>query len=144
LGVSVDGVDMDIRPKFDPVYVDTFGGPVGVPFDEQQMLSDAMIHAQLVWYDEPVLAAIRPTTAASEGVMPSAGVLMGVNSFYYRLLIKSPIEGLVYNFPSVRLDRLPTKLGTRRTIWNISWYAIPFTGSVGTSAGAVLYNHVGT
>lgn len=144
LGVSTaDGVNIDVTEHTEEIFTDTFGP--SVPFDEQQMLEDAVIRAKLVWYDESVLVTIRGRAGASEGAMPAAGTLWGQSTHYFRTLIKSPIDALPWNFPSSRLrGALPFNRGVRRSEWGMEIYAIPYTGTQNSSAGAVLYNHVGT
>jgi hypothetical protein len=143
LGVSVDGVDISIREHTEPVHTDTFGP--SVPFDEQHFLQDAVISAQLVFYDEVVLAKIRNRMSGTDGVQGEAGALWGAGGKYFRLLILSPVEALPWNFPTARLmDAFEVKIGTRRSIWNLRFYAKPYTGVAGTSAGVPLYNRVTT
>jgi hypothetical protein len=142
LGVSVDGVDIAITDHTDPIYTDTFGPDV--PFDEQQFLADAVVSAQLVFYDELVLAKLRGRANAGDGQLGSAGQLWGAGGKYFRLLIASPTD-IPYNFLHARLQNaFSQKVGTRKTIWQVQFYCSPYTGSAGGTSGTVLYNQVTT
>jgi hypothetical protein len=145
LGVTVDGVEIELRDYTEPVFTDTYGPDV--PFDEQQFLEDALIRAQLVFYDDAQLALIRSRPASilgtAEGTVGNAGTLWGGNAtkLYFRLLVKSPTASLPYNFPNARLrNSASQKVGTRRTLWNLEFLALPYTGTAGAVSGAVLYN----
>lgn len=142
LGVSIDGIDMDITDHTEPIYTDTFGP--AVPFDEQHFLEDGTITCQLIFYDDAVLGQIRGRIN-SDGVMGQAGSLWGAGGFYFRLNVASPADGLPYNFPKVRpKDAMRQKVGTKRTVWNVTFYAIPYTGNPGPTTGSTLYNRAAT
>src|SRR3989442_12024508 len=96
LGVTVDGVEIELREYTEPVFTDT-NGP-DVPFDEQQFLEDALIRAQLVFYDDTVLGTLRSRASGTDGLVGAAGTLWGAGAGYFRLLILSPTGGLPYNF----------------------------------------------
>lgn len=140
LGVSEDGVDIEIEDMVEPVYTDTFGPKV--PFDEQGFLQVAHIRARLIFYDEAVLLKLRSLPAGgTDGTMSQAGALLGANSKYHRVLVLSPNAVLPWNFPTARIDgSRKVKVGTKRNAWDISWFAVPYTGTSGVTTAAVLYN----
>lgn len=145
LGVSEDGVDINIEDHVDPVMTDTFGPRV--PFDEQHFLETGTIQMRLIFYDEAILAKIRRPllNSAAEGTMVEAGTLYGAAGHYFRLLILSPQDSLPWNFLSARMERAKrVKIGTKRNAWDLSFFAIPYTGFAGTSVGGLLYNRVTT
>lgn len=140
LGVSVDGVDIDIEDHVDPIFTDTFGPKV--PFEEQSFLQSARINIRLVFYDEAILLKLRPQlVSGTEGTMSQAGSLFGASGKYFRLLILSPLDTLPWNFLYARCDRgKKVKIGTVKNVWDLNFFAIPYTGTVTSSSGAVLYN----
>jgi hypothetical protein len=139
LGVSVDGVEGTIEDHTKPIMTDTFGPDV--PFDEQQFLQTATVNAALVFYDDGVLGAIRGRASGTDGEVGQAGQLWGAGGLYFRLLITSPIGSLPYNFPHARMTgSWRHKEGTQKTIWNVSFFCVPYTGVAGSTSGAVLYN----
>ena len=139
LGVTVDGAEIELRDFTEPVFTDTFGPDV--PFDEQQFLEDALIRLQLVFYDDAVLGKVRSRASGTDGTIGNAGTLWGGGSKYFRLLIASPTDSLPFNFPTARVRNSAShKIGTRRTLWNIEFYAVPYSGAAGATTGGVLYN----
>lgn len=152
LGVSVDGVSIEFRDFTEPVFTDTFGPDV--PFDEQQMLQDAIIRAQLVWYDATVYSNIRSRPAVvnsgTAGTLGFAGELWGAGAMYFPLLVYPKVgaaslngyDNDPYNFPKARLlDAQPMKVGTRRTLLDVTFRALPYTGTAGSTLGAVLWSN---
>jgi hypothetical protein len=139
LGVSVDGVEVDVTPKFQAVKADT-GGP-DVPVTEQATGFDATLRMDVVLYDGAVLVTtLKQPGQTSEGLMEAMGYMMAPAD-YHRLFIAAPnADGGPYNFPTARLARRPIKLSTLRSIWRLEWYAFAYVGVALTSAGAVLYN----
>ena len=147
LGVSVDGVDIEIEDHVSPIYTDTNGGPEGrIPFDEMGYGQTANIRAQLVFYDETILAKLRPTfVGGSEGLQDVAGTLFGAGSKYFRLLVLSPTDGVPWNFLKARMTGSKrVKIGVRQSVWNLSFFALPYSGSSGSTASNVLYNRTTT
>lgn len=144
LAVSVNGVTMTFRPKFEDVILDTFG-PL-TAFDFQMFLADATIEIDAVWWDETVYEHnyTRTMGGATFGQMPAAGTLMGASGSLFRVLILSPTDGLPYNFPACKLNDWTMPVGTRRTIPRMTFHAIPYTGAIGSASGAVLFNRVTT
>jgi hypothetical protein len=145
LGVTVDGADIEIRDHTEPVFTDTAGPDM--PFDEQQFGETAIIKGQMIFYDDVVLAKHRGrpanVLAAAEGTIGNMGALWGAGGLYFRLLVLSPTDSVPWNFLTARLlDAAPSKHGTRRTLWDLTWFAIPFKGAAGLTAGTVLYNRV--
>lgn len=145
LGYSVNGVTIELERRTAPVMADTGGGEEGVPVDFQSMGRIARVRAQLVIYDEAVLAPLRKLAdETNEGELETIGYLLGANSKLNRLLITSPSEALPWNFPTGFLTGAQeVKIGTRRTAWDINWFAFAYIGA-GTSVGKVLYNRVTT
>ena len=140
LGVSVDGVDIAIENHAEPVYPATYGPRM--PFDEQYFGETARISFTLIFYDEAVLAPLRAISDnTTEGQIGTPGSLYGANSIYKRLLITSPVASRPYNFLKARpVDAQRGRVGTRRTTWDMTWFAIPYSGSAGDPDGTVLYN----
>lgn len=144
-GVSVNGVTMTFHPMTEKIFTDTFGPYV--QFDDQQFLETATIDIDFVFYDQAVWehCIVRTMAGAALGTMPAAGTLLGATGNYFRLLIMSPSDGLPHNFLSSKIiDGMVVPVGTRRTIPKVSLEAIPYTGSAGSSAGAVLFNRTTT
>lgn len=142
LGISVDGVELDWQYNYRPIQADT-GGP-DLPVTEQQFGMLCRISMDLVIYDEAVLAPLRQRpTAAAEGVLePMGRVMLPAN--YARLFIDSPIDALVWNFPTTRPEGGGVKIGTVKNVWRLQWMAFAYIGVALVSTGAVLYNRVTT
>ena len=107
------------------------------------------IECQLVFYDDTVLSTIRSRPAGAlanaEGTVGNAGTLWGGGGLYFRLLVLSPTDALPYNFLKARLrGSYPQKIGTRRTLWNLEFLALPYSGASGATANTVLYNRTTT
>jgi hypothetical protein len=141
LGYTVNGVDLEIRKHTFDVKADTGGGDDGGPVDIQVLGKEAIIRAELVSYDKAVLALIRKDAdETTEGLLASAGKLMGAGGYFYRLLLTSPVENEPWNFPTATLvDSYSVKLGTKRTVWNLTFRAIAYIGA-NASLNTVLYN----
>lgn len=141
LGVSQDGVSIGIRDHTSPVFTDSFGGPLGPPFDEQQFQQDAIIRMLLPFYDEAVLTKIRSRMGGTDGVQAASGALWGGGAKYFRLLVTSPVGALPWNFLTARLyESFEHKIGTKYTIWDLTFYAVPYTGVAGVTSANVLWN----
>lgn len=151
LGVSVDGIDINLDMGEEDVIVDTFGP--AVPFDVQYFLEQATVNMELVLYDLGILETILSRTGIHTfGVMSAAGTLFKQQSHMLRLLIKSTPtnQGVTgsepcWNFPfSYLRGNARQKVGTRRTIWTAEFRAIPGPVSQDSSDGVLLYNQVCT
>lgn len=123
LGVSLDGVSIAVVDHTIPIPTDDWGGPDGTPYDEMYLSTDATVRCTLVLYDSVVLASIRGRPNA-DGVLGTPGSLWRAGGGYYRLLIESPEAEEPWNFPAARLkDAAETKIGTRRSVWDLIWFA---------------------
>jgi hypothetical protein len=124
LGYSVNGVDLEIRKHTFDVKADTGGGDDGGPVDIQLLGKEAVIRAEL---------------------LASAGKLMGAGGYFYRLLLNAPIETTEpWNFPTATLvDSYSVRLGTKRTVWNLTFRAIAYIGA-GASLNTPLYTRATT
>lgn len=143
LGVSLDGVTITLHEHSDKIFTDTFGPDV--PFDEQYFLMDATVRATLIFYDDAVLGHIRSRQSGTDGTIGAAGTLWGGGSKYFRVLILSPTDSLPFNFPNARMEGgQPQKVGTKRTQWDVTFYAVPYSGASGSSSGTVLFNRTTT
>lgn len=143
LGVSVDGVDIEERDHTEPIFTDTFG-PM-VPFDEQSFLSSALIRVELVFYDEPVLAKVRGRISGVDGRYAKAGALWGAGSKYFRLLIDCQRDSFPRNYLNARLlDSYPVKVGTRKSVWHLTFFAKGHQAGAGETDATVLRNTVAT
>lgn len=148
LGHTINGVEIDVTPVVRPIYTDAAGGDDGIPATERKAGEIAVIHADLIVYDEAVLLKVRKgTETTTEGVMLGAGTILdnvavgstGVHG-YYRLLILSPDDSLPWNFLTARLLRKPVRISTKENVWRLAWQAIPYVGTANTEAAVVLYN----
>lgn len=138
LGVSLDGMEIDLVEFTSPVYTDERGGPEGPPVDEQNFGQIAVITGQLVKMDRAVLAKLRGRISTTDGTLGVAGILWGVGVKYFRLLITSADEP--WNFPTARLlGSTVHRIGTKRTVVNVRFQAIAFN-----SGGTLLYDRVAT
>lgn len=139
IGVSLDGVTITLRGQWDDVYTDTFGPKI--PFDRQYFLEDAIIRAEMIFYDQTILNKwLGRFKGATPGTMGQAGALMGANAYFQPLVITSPSDSLLWHFPSSYLvDQFEYKIGTRRTQVDLLFHALPYTGTSGVTTAAVLY-----
>lgn len=144
LGLTESPISISINVHHLDVMIQTFGGSQGVPGDVQQMLADATITMALVYFDPTVLdAALTKSIGGSNGTMPVAGQLMGVNSKFCNLSLSSPIGGKPWSFPSAYMTGTPITfpIGNERSVTVATWRAIPFKSDPSTAAGAILYQN---
>lgn len=143
LGLSNSQISITLNPRHLDIQVSTFGPDV--PPEIQAMLADATISMTLVNFDAAVLqACVRRSMACSaDGVMPSAGVLMGAASMFTSLNISSPVGQVPWTFPSAYLvaPAVDWPLGNERSIVSLNWRAIPFKLDPADAAGAILYTN---
>lgn len=140
LGISVDGVRVQIEDHVDPIMTDGTGPRV--PRDEQSFLQTANITIQLVYFVPATLTKLRALHPdLVEGVMPKSGVLYGQDNKYFRLLLNNELEP--YNFLKARTTGIKeTTLSVVKSVWNLSFFSIPYKATVGSTAGTVLYNRI--
>lgn len=141
LGVTVPmGVHIRIRHHNKPVYRDTEGREHEA--DAIQLLQTAIITAQLIFYDDAQLDYVRaPLAGGTGGTMAAAGTLIGAGSKYYRVLVLSPIDSHPWNFPTCRaLDAQEASFGIEESVWNVTWLAVAYSASTGSTANRVLWN----
>lgn len=146
-GISTDGVGIEIIDYVDPIHDDRAGPNVST--DEQRFGSEARITADLIWYDESIRAMLFAMAAngtkATEGTMGYAGVLFGLGSVYYQLVIQppsgtSPTSEDLWRFYYARLlDAQAVKLGTVRNVWRCIWKAVNYLGSATSLNASTLY-----
>ena len=144
LGLTESPISISINVHHLDVMMQTFGGSQGVPGEVQQMLADATITMALVYFDATVIdAALTKSIGGSNGVMPVAGQLMGLNSKFSVLNLSSPVGGKPWNFPSAYLTGTPLTfpIGNERSIAVMTWRAIPYRSDPSTAAGAILYTN---
>lgn len=153
LGLSVDGITINLNHQYDDIFVDSYGPKVR--FDRQIFLQDATFSFDLVYFDLAVLNKWRkdnPSGAgafgsATPGTMGAAGDLVIQNGYAARCLLRSsPINvGLdgnspCFNFPLCMLeDAEETKYGTIKTVWSLTFRAF-LNQQASTSVGSVLWN----
>jgi hypothetical protein len=148
-GMTVDGVNIEVINYVDPIHDDRAGPNVST--DEQRFGQEARISGNVVWYDEAIRAQLFAVadngTLTNEGAMGYAGVLFGLGTVYYNLVVQAPSgssptnEGL-WNFPYARLlDATAVKVGTVKNVWNCIWKAVNYLGTSQTLLGSVLYKH---
>lgn len=149
LGMSVDGVNVEVVRYVDPIHDDRAGPNVST--DEQRFGSEARITADVVWYDSTLLSQIFALadngTTSSEGTAGYAGVLFGLGGFYYNLVIQSPsgsspTNESLWNFKYTRLlDAQSVKVGTVKNVWRLIWKAVNYLGTATSLNNSVLYSH---
>jgi len=138
LGVSEDGVDIQMNEKLDVVPSDAAGGPAEL----QRFPSDANISFSLVAYDLAVLQTIRRINGQAEGVQGSPGRLVGSNGDSFRLVIASTDEIWRFLFCVPRGNQ-GFKLSSKYTAHRMSLYAWSFVpATANTAQGISLYDHV--
>ena len=166
LGLS--DAPIKVTPRFfhEPLNVDSWGARY-VPADYQVFIADVEISMTLIHVDRTVLQVCLALAAgnpliATEGFMAVAGTRLGNNTArfaatncYIGLNITSPIQGLPWRFLYAFLTGAQEfPLGTEKSIFNLSWKAIPYTNDPwggGTAqpstsaslgaAGAILWDH---
>lgn len=121
LGLTEDGADITVRYYDAPIMTDAGGG--SVPAELQDMGRDADISLRLPLYDDKVLRTILEKRAVLEGTDRAPGALIYQSGLGFRLVIDSPQEDPYrFLFCCIR-GASSTKLGTRRTLWNLTVYA---------------------
>lgn len=143
LGYTEDGADIEINNEFEPIMGDV-GGP-SKPQDLQDMGDDATIRLRLLSYDINVLNQIRTNwigEGSLEGTRGPAGFLMGSNNAAFRVVIASATDEPWRFFSCIARGLQGTKIGVRKTVWNLNLYAWAFIPATATSAsGIALYDH---
>lgn len=143
LGISEDGVGITLQQHDEPIMTDDAG--TRIPHDLQDMGEDALIDFRLVYYDLDVLRRIR-----RRRMLPGAGInqpARGVPIFTalggFRLAIQSDTDEPWRFFFCTTRGAQRARVGTRRTAWDMSVYAIPgYTDPNNKKAGRQLYDHV--
>lgn len=159
LGVSVDGVDIELQDHTERIDIDTLGGPAGPPGDEQAFPQTGLVHAQLIWWDQAVLRRVRSRVGGSsaaiaagtvaDGAQPASGTLHRGGGLYFRLLLTSNDEP--WNFLLARvLNNQAHRSGTRARPWDLNFYCVPFMntaigntyydGNSASASSAILFN----
>lgn len=147
LGYTEDGADIELNHEFEPIMGDV-GGP-SKPQDLADMGADASIRLRLLSYDLDVLDNIRGPMAAGfaggppEGSQGPAGALVGSNNNAFRLVIASATDEPWRFYNCVCRGAQSAKIGVRKTVWNLQFYAWTFIpAGAFTRAGLLLYDHV--
>lgn len=159
LGLSDADIDVDLEFMHEDIKVDAWGE---APPELQFFLAAANITMTLVHFDPVVLdvcIAESMAGAPAVGSTARAGALMGnglprfapggaFGNHFIGLNIASPVAGKPWRFYYAYLARNPVKypLGTKRTITQLNWRAIPYTvdpwnGGLGAT-GAVIWDNV--
>lgn len=140
LGISEDGVDIEVTPHDQPVMTDA-AGPA-LPADIQDMGEDATIRVALSAYDLDALAAIRRRgNSPAEGFSGNRGQLMGASGNFFQLLISSAHDEPWRFFCCILRGPRHVKPATRYSVQRLNFYAWALVGAGGSSAGAILYDH---
>lgn len=140
LGISENGVDIEITPHDKPVMTDA-AGPA-LPADIQDMGEDATIRMALSAYDLDALAAIRRRgNAKAEGVSGNRGRLMFANGHFVQLLISSETDEPWRFFTCILRGPRHVKPSTEYTVQRLNFYAWAAVGAGNSSFGAQLYDH---
>ena len=137
LGISEDGVDIVPTMQDDPIMSDA--GGARIPHDLQDMGEDAVISFRLVKYDLTVLKSLRARRGIGEGRQNQRGRVIFQNGLGFRITIASDDEPWRF-FSCTLRGAQRSKVGTRRTAWDISCYAIPQEIQA-LGAGWWLYDH---
>jgi len=137
-GVSVDGVEVEINTKYREVFVDT-NGPL-IPGDVQYFIQDAIIQADLIWFDWVVLNKWligAPGLNVPLGTQAAAGSLLVQQGLTKRLVVRATPQGLAgtagltgqescWNFLNCYLlEPAAIKVGTVCNPLRLRWRAIP-------------------
>lgn len=139
LGISEDGVDIIVTEYDEPIHTDKSGQHV--PDELQDFGMDALIRMKLVAYDLEVLRYVRSRRSfGAEGNSLTRGRLVFTQGMGLRVVIQSTSdEPWRFFFCTPRGPR-GGKVGTRKTVQDLSFYAIqrelPQLGS-----GFWLYDH---
>jgi hypothetical protein len=144
LGVSVDGVEIDIETVKKPVIIDTYGEN---EYDFQYFGQRATVKVTLVVFDQTVLNKLLNTlVGTTAGTFSPAGSLIVAGGFSTRLLVKSTPAGAgvtgsepCHNFPQVFLDTNASKFSTETTKPVLVFRAMP-SQQLSSTQGVVLYN----
>ena len=146
LGVSQEGIDLQIEEYEEPVRSDMAGPRMAA--DVQEMGMAATISCALVDYDDAVLTSLRnrcDRLAGQPGVLKGVGRLAGTSGDLFRVVLSSADKPWRFHFCKLRGAPQRTKLSAKVTIWQVTFSAIVFVPA-GTNnysdAPLYLYDHV--
>lgn len=141
LGISQDGVDVEVNNHDEPVMTDA-AGP-SLPADIQDTGQDAMIRFGLSAYDYDMLVKVRTRgNAAKEGQSGSRGLLLGASGATMGLVIASESDEPWRFFTTILRGPQHVKPSTRYSVQRLSFYAWALVGPSNNSYGKPLYDHV--
>lgn len=144
LGISEDGIGISLTQHDDPIMTDDGGSRI--PDELQDMGEDATIDFRLVYYDLNVLRKIRKKRigpALPEGQQRSRGSVIFNNDLGFRLVVQSDgDEPWRFFWCTLRNAPQRAKVGTKRTAWDMSIYAIPRRIEPNLARPRILYDHV--
>lgn len=140
LGYTRDGVRWSIRAETDGVLADN-GGPV-IPIDYQRFGVTARLSLPLMVYDQAVLNAMLLNQFGGVlGVEPQAGTMVALNGLTNRIVLLSPLDGLVWRFRHCIWMNSDKVLSTRAEPFTMDITCFPFAG-VDPLSGKILYDNV--
>lgn len=151
LGLSDSPIQVSVNMRHLDITVNAFGSEGGtVPPEIHSMLADCTISMSLVHIDRAVLdtAMAKSMGGTTAGTLAKAGTLMGANSKFMSLSIKSPDGAKPWRFPSAYLAAsFSIGLGVERSIHQLAWRALayqadPYGGGTGAQ-GAILWDYGG-
>lgn len=140
LGISEDGVDIEINSHDSPVMTDA-AGPA-LPADVQDMGEDANVRCGLSVYDYDALVALRKRgNAKAEGVAGSRGRLLGQNGHAFVLVIASETDEPWRFFTTILRGPRHVKPSTKYSVQRLNFYSWALVGPSNSANGVKLYDH---
>jgi hypothetical protein len=135
LGLSEDGVDIELVEHSHPVMTDAAGPQVPAAFLDAG--EEAIIRARLAVYDRAVLRTIRKRgNSNTEGVAGDRGVVLPL----FRLCCDSQFDE-PWRFLACKLEGAQrTRISTTNTVWALTFRAIQPVGAAFSATGTVLYD----
>ena len=130
IGISSDGVDVGIDPRWNDIATDCYGGRSGPPGESQLLGAIVRVAAEITAYEKNKLhrfPAYNPDHAdlvngIGEVAMPEIGtfVRQGNNPLGRTLDIRGTVGRLVLPFAFLRQPQ-DFNLGTKSSLWNVGW-----------------------
>lgn len=144
LGYTDNGVDIQINTNKSEIFTDIYG-PM-TPHDFQDMGMTARVVAPLVAIDRTVFGKLitrgdnSGSGGVTQGLLNTAGLPVGVNSFYVPVVIASPFDvNWKFSYCLVR-PTVGTRLATKINPLRVEFLAWPFQSFTATTAkNAVLW-----
>jgi hypothetical protein len=143
IGFTDAGPQIAIEFNKDGVMADN-AGPV-IPADLQRFGKSAKINLAMVVYDAALLQTwLLKDGAEAEGANGITGQLIFANNLGIRVVITSPIDGVVWRFPWCSVDYCRLRPGSKYLTYDIGIDAIPYIANAASLSGVVLWDHTNT